>query len=235
MAAFQLPQNKPLSEQVCDLIENEIIKGTFAVGDKLPTENELAEMYRVSRTVIREATKILKQKGRLASFVGKGTFVIDETERGIESSLSAMIRMNPETSFNHLIEVREILEPAMAALAAAKASEEQIKELEKAVARMDRSIADDAHKDDFLDADSKFHGLLAEATGNPIIAMLVKPLGVLIRQQQEYMAFEVAGGSVHSQKYHRRISEAIKQRDPERARTEMLEHIRQVFTDIYDK
>lgn len=235
MAALQLPQNKPLSEQVCDLLENEIVKGTFAVGDKLPTEKELAEMYRVSRTVIREATKILKQKGRLASFVGKGTFVIDETERGIESSLNAMIRMNPETSFNHLIEVREILEPAMAALAAAKASEEQIKELEKAVARMDRSIEADAHKDDFLDADSKFHGLLAEATGNPIIAMLVKPLGVLIRQQQEYMAFEVAGGSVHSQKYHRRISEAIKQRDPERARTEMLEHIRQVFTDIYDK
>lgn len=235
MAAFQLPQNKPLSEQVCDLIENEIVKGTFAVGDKLPTENELAEMYRVSRTVIREATKILKQKGRLASFVGKGTFVIDETERGIESSLNAMIRMNPETSFNHLIEVREILEPAMAALAATKANEEQIKELEKAVARMDRSIEDDAHKDDFLDADSKFHGLLAEATGNPIIAMLVKPLGVLIRQQQQYMAFEVVGGSVHSQKYHRQISEAIKQRDPERARMEMLEHIRQVFTDIYDK
>src|SRR6185369_15452748 len=107
MTSVQFPQNKPLSEQVCALIENEIINGTFAVGDKLPTEHELAEMYRVSRTVIREATKILKEKGRLASFVGKGTFVIDETERGIETSLNAMIRMNPETSFSYLIEVRE--------------------------------------------------------------------------------------------------------------------------------
>lgn len=235
MATTQLPQNKPLSEQVSDLLENEIIKGTFTVGDKLPTENELAEMYRVSRTVIREATKILKQKGRLASFVGKGTFVIDETERGIESSLSAMIRMNPGSSFNHLIEVREILEPAMAALAAVKANEGQIIEMEKAIARMDRSIEDDADKGDFLEADSRFHSLLAEATGNPIIAMLVKPLGALIRKQQQYMAFEVVGGSIHSQKYHRQIFEAIQQRDPERARTEMLEHIQQVFQDTHDK
>jgi GntR family transcriptional repressor for pyruvate dehydrogenase complex len=235
VAATQLPQNKPLSEQVSDLLETEIIKGTFTVGDKLPTENQLAEMYHVSRTVIREATKILKQKGRLASFVGKGTFVIDETERGIESSLNAMIQMNPGTSFNHLIQVREILEPAMAALAAIKASEVQIEAMEKAVARMDRSIEDDAHKGDFLDADSKFHSLLAEATGNPIIAMLVKPLGALIRQQQQYMAFEVVGGSVRSQKYHRQIFEAIQQRDPERARAEMLEHIQQVFQDTHDK
>lgn len=234
MSLLQFPQNRSLSEQVCDLIENEIIKGTFTVGDKLPTEKELAEMYRVSRTVIREATKILKEKGRLASFVGKGTFVIDETERGIESSLAAMIRMNPETSFNYLIEVREILEPAMAAMAAMKASEEQIKEMQKAVDQMDQSIDDEAHKGKFLDSDSKFHSLLAEATGNPIIPMLVKPLGVLIRQQQQYMAFEVVGGSVHSQKYHKRIFEAIKRRDHETARTEMLEHIRQVFTDIHD-
>jgi DNA-binding FadR family transcriptional regulator len=143
--------------------------------------------------------------------------------------------MNPETSFSYLIEVREILEPAMAAMAAMKASEDQIQEMGKAVEQMERSIDDDAHKGDFLDSDAKFHSLLAEATGNPIIPMLVKPLGSLIRQQQEFMAFEVVEGSVHSQKYHTRIFEAIKQRDAESARAEMIEHIRQVYKDIHTK
>jgi len=231
----QLPQNRPLSEQVCDLIEEEIIKGTFAVGDKLPTEQELSEMYRVSRTVIREATKILKEKGRLESFVGKGTFVVDHTERAIQTSLNSMLRMNPETSFEYLIEIREILEPAMAALAATNATDQQIQEMENAIQQMDQSLQDDAHKGDFLESDSKFHTLLAEATGNPIIPMLVTPLGHLIRQQQQFMAFEVVGGSVHSQQYHRLIFDAIKQRDPEKARSQMYEHIRQVFKDIHDK
>ena len=235
MAAVQLPQNKPLSEQVAELIENEIVRGTFTVGDKLPTEHELAGQYQVSRTVIREATKILKEKGRLESFVGKGTYVIDETERGIESSLTAMIRMNPEMSFTYLLEVREILEPAMAALAALRASEAQIAEMQKAVEQMDRSIHDEAQRSNFLESDSKFHSLLAEATGNPLIAMLVKPLGVLIRQQQQFIAFEVIGGSEHSQQYHRRIFEAIQQRDPDKARMEMLEHIHQVFRDIHQQ
>jgi GntR family transcriptional repressor for pyruvate dehydrogenase complex len=235
MLSNQLPQNRPLSEQVCELIENEIINGTFAVGDKLPTEQELAVQYRVSRTVIREATKILKEKGRLESFVGRGTFVIDRTERAIQASLNAMLRMNPDASFNYLIEIREILEPAMAALAAMKATDEQVNEMEKAIDQMERSLDDESHKSDFLDSDSKFHTLLAEATGNPIIPMLVTPLGHLIRQQQQFMAFEVVGGSVHSQKYHRLIFEAIKQKDAEKARTHMQEHIRQVFKDIHDK
>jgi GntR family transcriptional repressor for pyruvate dehydrogenase complex len=235
MSSMQLPQNRPLSEQVCELIENEIIKGTFAVGDKLPTEQELSTQYRVSRTVIREATKILKEKGRLESFVGKGTFVVDRTERGIQSSLDAMLRMNPETSFNYLTEVRELLEPIVAALAALRASDEQIAEMEKAIALMDQSSEDHARQSEFLDSDSKFHTLLAEATGNPIIPMLIKPLGALIRQQQEFMAFEVVGGSVHSQKYHRLIFEAIRLRDAERARAHMEDHIRQVFQDIHDK
>ena len=233
--ALQLPQNKPLSEQVCDLIENEIVNGNFSVGDKLPTENELAEMYKVSRTVIREATKILKEKGRLESFVGKGTFVIDKTERGIGSSLSAIVRMNPENSFGYLIEIREILEPEMAALAAVKATDQQIAMMEKAIQQMDQYMDDDAPKEVFLDADSAFHSLLAEATGNPLISTLIKPLGELMRDQQQFMAFKVVGGPKKSQKYHKQIFEAIKNHDADTARAQMRDHIHQVYLDIKDK
>lgn len=235
MTSIQLPQNRSLSEQVCELIENEIINGNLIVGAKIPTEKELSEMYKVSRTVIREATKILKEKGRLASFVGKGTFVIDETDRGIGSSLNALIRSNPGDSFENLIQIREILEPEMAALAALNASDEQIAEMQKMIDIMNQSLEDKNLKEDFLKSDYKFHNLLAEATGNPLLTLLVKPLGALMRNQQQFIAFDVVDGPVISQKGHNLIFEAIKNRNPDIARAVMHDHIRQVFLVIHDK
>lgn len=76
MTIPRLPRNKPLYEQVCELIETRIIEGDLRVGEKLPTENEMAEMYQVSRTVIREAIKALTEKGRIETRVAKGTFVV---------------------------------------------------------------------------------------------------------------------------------------------------------------
>ena len=229
-----LPQNKPLSEQVCELIETQIINGVFVVGDKLPTENELAEMYQVSRTVIREATKILKEKGLLESFVGKGTFVVDKTDRGIGSSINAFVRMNPDASYSCLLEVRQMLEPEMAAMAAIKASKEQIAEMHKIINLMDRSLEGIDPIEEFFHADYKFHNLLAESTGNPLVVMLMKPLGMLMRNQQQFHGYHVKGGSNKSQNYHKMILEAIKNRDPEAARTMMRNHIQQVYLDIKD-
>ncbi|PKO13466.1 MAG: hypothetical protein CVU39_18855 [Chloroflexi bacterium HGW-Chloroflexi-10] len=232
MAVPQLPQNKPLSDQVCELIEMQIISGQLNVGDKLPTENELSDMYKVSRTVIREATKILKEKGRLESYVGKGTFVVDKTERGIGTSFNAILQMNPDSSFEYLLEVREFFEPEMAALAALKASKEQIDELQQTIDLMDRSLVGIDPIDEFLNADHKFHNLLAEATGNPIIVMIIKSLGEFMRNQQRFMTFNVVGGPQKSQKNHKSILEAIKMHNPDAAKNTMQEHIQQVYHDL---
>lgn len=232
MIISHLPQNKPLSEQVCELIETQIMNGDLVVGDKLPTENELAEIYKVSRTVIREATKILKEKGLLESYVGKGTFVVDKTDRGIGSSINAFVRMNPDVSYGYLLEVRQMLEPEMAALAASKASEEQVIEMQQVINLMDRSLEGIDPLENFLYADHKFHNLLAESTGNPLILMLIKPLGVLMRNQQQFHLYQVKGGPIKSQNYHRAILEAIKNKNPEEARTAMRDHIQQVYRDI---
>lgn len=232
MISPQLPTNRLLSDQVCDLIENQIISGEFSVGDKLPTEIELADLYQVSRTVIREALKALKEKGWLKSRAGKGTYVVANTSRGVDSSLDVILRMNPESGFDHLIEVRECLEPEMAAQAALRAKEEQIQELQNLVDIMERALQGGNALNDFLSADYQFHNKLAEASGNPLMAILIKPLGRLMRDQQHFLTYRATDGLQKLVAQHQRIVLTIKDRHPAAAREEMRKHIRQVKQNI---
>jgi len=228
----QFPQSKPLYEQVVELIEARIINGEYRLGDQLPTEFELAAQYRVSRTVIREAMKTLKERGWVDTRVGKGTFVIDNVSRGVGASFDVIVRRNPDLGFEHLIEVRELLEPGIAALAAERASAEQIQAMRQAVEQMEHAANNTADMDDFLAGDYTFHTLMAQATGNPLVPSILQPVVTLMRDQQKYHLYRVKGGYLKSQSHHRLIMEAIENHDPEAARQAMLGHIRQVSADV---
>jgi DNA-binding FadR family transcriptional regulator len=235
MTNLQLPQNKPLYEQVIELIETEIIGGNFHVGDRLPTEMEWAEKYKVSRTVIREAMKALKEKGWIETHVGKGTFVVDNVSKGVGASIDAFLRMDPDGGFEYLIEVREMLEPEIAELAARRASDYQIKQLEDAINQMSNALDHQNNKELFLAGDFLFHSILAESTGNPLVLMILNPVVNLMRAQQKFHLYHVQGGSYKSQQHHLLILEAIKKKDPAAARKHMHEHIRQVRADINEQ
>lgn len=228
----QFPQSKPLYEQVVELIESRIINGEYRLGDQLPTEFELAAQYRVSRTVIREAMKTLKERGWVDTRVGKGTFLVDNVSRGVGASFDVIVRMNPDLGFEHLIEVRELLEPGIAALAAERASAEQIQAMRKAVDQMERATNNPADMDDFLAGDYTFHALMAQATGNPLVPSILQPVVTLMRDQQKYHLYRVKGGYLKSQSHHRQIMDAIEAHDSEAARQAMLGHIRQVSADV---
>lgn len=228
MTIPRLPQNKPLYEQVCELIETRIIEGDLSVGDKLPTENEMAEMYQVSRTVIREAMKVLKEKGRIETRVAKGTFVVDNVAKKVRASFNAVVRKEEGGGFNHLIEVREILEPEVAALGASRADNSQRDRLRKAVDQMDRALEGQNNMEEFLNADLAFHMLLAESTGNPLIPMIISPIVELMRDQQVYYASNVKDGTHRSQINHKLIMAAIESHDTNAARRHMRGHIHQV-------
>lgn len=232
MTTTQFPQSKPLYEQVVELIEARIISGEYRLGDQLPTEFEMAAQYRVSRTVIREAMKTLKERGWVDTRVGKGTFLVDNVSRGVGASFDVIVRMNPDQGFEHLIEVRELIEPGIAALAAVRASDQQIQAMRAAVEKMENAIEQASAIDDFLTGDYTFHTLLAQSTGNPLVPSILEPVVTLMRDQQKYHLYRVKGGSVKSQSNHRLIMEAIENRDPEAARQHMLDHIRQVRADV---
>jgi DNA-binding FadR family transcriptional regulator len=231
MTTEQLPQNRPLYEQVCQFIESKIINGEFHIGDKLPTENELAGIYRVSRTVIREAIKALKEKGWVETRVAKGTYVVQNVAKGVEHSFDVAVRMKPDERFSNLIQVRLLLEPEIAALAATSCTEDDITRMRQAIIQMETALRED-NTDAFLQGDFAFHMAIAESTDNELIHLIMAPVVNLMRNIQRYHLSYVVRGNERSQRNHKRIMQGIEGRDPQAARLCMREHIMQVRDDI---
>jgi len=228
----QFPLNISLTDQVVELIENQIINKELSVGDKLPSENELAIKYKVSRTVIREAIKILKEKGWVETFVAKGTFIVHNTRKGVHFSFDTAMRMQPNDRFGHLIEVRLIFEPEIAALAALRANEEEISKMKQAVNQMEEALLGENRINEFINGDFIFHMTMAESTGNPIIAMILNPVFSLLRDVQTFHLMNVEGGNQKSQHHHRLVMNSIEKHDPSAARLHMYNHIVQLRVDI---
>ena len=128
-------QSVKVFEQVAEQIEKRILDGELRSGDRLPTERELAEQFHVSRTAVREAMKILAQKGLVDMRPGRGTIVIDGAHEAMQNSidLAMKLKLGEVGGSDNLVEVREILETEIAALAAARATEKEIAAMRKAI------------------------------------------------------------------------------------------------------
>ena len=224
---YKTVQSLRLYEQIVQQIEDSILKGSLNPGDQLPAERDLAQRFGVSRTAVREAVKVLREKGLVEAFSGRGTFITDGTSQAIRQSLDRMIKIGQPEGSTHLVEVREILEPGIAALAATRAEESHLAAMREAIAVMDRAKKD---PDAFIEADLDFHLALAEAAANPLILSLIDSIVGLLREQRMGI-FYVEGGPERGQSHHKRILDAIENRDPEKARESMRAHLRQVRED----
>ena len=223
-------QSIKVFEQVAEQIEKRILNGELQSGDRLPTERELAEQFHVSRTGVREAMKILAQKGLVDMRPGRGTIVIDGAPKAMQLSidLAMKLKLGEVGGSDNLVEVREILETEIAALAAARATEKEIAAMREAVRLMDESL-DDA--DAFIAADNSFHEALAQGTQNTLILILVNSIVHLLSEQRKQI-FETEGGPQRGQVHHKRILESVIGRDPEAARAAMHAHLRQIREDV---
>jgi len=220
-------QTERLYKQIVDQIERRIAAGDLKLGDQLPAEPELAQQFGVSRTAVREAVKALCEKGLLEIRPGRGTFVINERPDVIRHSLSLLMSLDPTEGSRSLVEVREILEPEIAALAATRITEEHIATMREAVAMMDTALD---NVDVFVEADLDFHLALAEASQNLIIPALIDTIIDLLREQRRQTGL-VNGGLKRGQYHHKKILEAVIRRDPEAARIAMQRHLEQVRQD----
>src|SRR3989449_9053225 len=147
-------QPSKVYEQIAEQIETLILSGELRNGDRLPTEREMAEQFQASRTAVREAMKALAQKGLVDMRPGRGTIVIDGTSQAMRHSLGLMMMVGQAGNSANLVEVREIIEPGIAALAAVRATEEEIAGMRKAVEVMDTHIHE---ADAYIAADNDFH------------------------------------------------------------------------------
>jgi len=224
---YKIVQSSRLYEQIVEQIEQSVQKGDLKPGDQLPAERELAEQFGVSRTAVREAVKALREKGLVEAYPGKGTFITSGSSNPMRQSLDRMMKSAQADATSSLVEVREILEPEIAALAAVRATEENLNSLRQAVAVMDAAKRD---PDSYIEADLDFHLELAEAAANPLILSLIDSIvGVL--SEQRMRIFEVEGGPDRGQFHHKKILEAMEHRDAQGAREAMRAHLRQVRED----
>jgi GntR family transcriptional regulator, transcriptional repressor for pyruvate dehydrogenase complex len=227
MPDYEAIQSERLYEKIVGQIESRIMAGELKLGDHLPSERELAEQFRVSRTAVREAVKTLAEKGLVQVRPGRGTFITNSTSEAVRHSLGLLLKIGQPEGSRHLVEVREIFEPEIAALAALRASDEQIAAMREAVGTMDAALDDG---ETFIEGDLDFHLALAEASQNALIPALIDSIVDLLREQRMAI-FRVAGGPQRGQNHHKRILEAVSRHDPESARAAMRAHLRQVRDD----
>jgi GntR family transcriptional repressor for pyruvate dehydrogenase complex len=224
---YRAVKTSRLYEQIVQQVEESILKGQLKPGDQLPAERDLAQRFGVSRTAVREAVKALREKGLVEAYTGRGTFVTNGTSQAMRQSLDLIIKISQQEGSMHLAELRRILEPEIAALAAPRIEEQLLATMRDAVAAMDRSVHD---REAYIEADLDFHLALAEAADNPLILALIDSIVGLLREQRSCI-FDVDGGPGRGQFHHKRILAAIEQRDPDAARDAMRAHLEQVRED----
>ncbi|HET7747970.1 MAG TPA: FadR/GntR family transcriptional regulator [Terriglobales bacterium] len=211
-------------ERVVQQIEQWILNGSMKPGDQLPGEHELAQQFGVSRTAVREAAKTLREKGLIEPCSGRGTFVTHGMSQVMRQSLDLMAKMGQLDASAHLGEVRNILEPHIAALAATRVEEQHLRTMREAFQAMDENLDD---PDGYIEADLEFHLALAQAAGNPLILSLLDSIVVLLREERIRL-FQIKGAPERSQRHHKRILEAVEQGNAEAAREAMRAHLQEV-------
>ncbi len=224
---YKVVRTSRLYEQIVQQIEESVLNGSLKPGDQLPAERDLAQRLGVSRTAVREAVKTLREKGLVEAYSGRGTFVTDGTSQAARQSFDLMVKIGQQEGSPHLAELRLILEPGIAAMAAERVKDEDLTAMRDAVAVMERSQKD---PEAYIEADLDFHLALAEAVANPLILSLIDSIVGLLREQR-IKIFNVEGGPQRGQFHHKRILDAIERRDPEMARSAMCAHLEQVRQD----
>ncbi len=219
-----------LTYALLEAVGKSIVAGRFD-SNPFPTEADLAKQYAVSRSVTREAVKMLTAKGLLAARPRKGTTV--QPSRAWNLFDPDVLRWMMERNFSLELlrdfnQLRHAIEPMAAALAARAATPEGIAKVKAAYQRM---LDAETGRDEPLEADTAFHIAILEASNNPFYAQLGDMVSIALKTSIRFTN-RVKGAS--SLEEHRAVLAAIEARDPEAARAAMTALIDSVFALLAD-
>lgn len=221
--ALTKPQS--LAAELTDRLRDQIVSGTLSPGQKLPTEQELAEAWRVSRTVVREAIAALKSEHLVVTRQGVGAFVVDQFRpRPFEIDTVDLASVEEAV---HILELRMAVEIEMAGAAAQRRLPEHLKEMW----RQYEQINDAQEKDqESTDSDFALHRAIAQGSRNPYFlrfmdflgARIIPPRSIVVEKsspddRRKYIA--------RIQREHKRIIEAIVAKDTEAAMAAVRAHL----------
>jgi len=166
---FQTAKPTKVFQEVVAQIEEAILAGRLETGQTLPSERDLKEMFQISRGTLREALRVLEQKGliEIRLGVGGGSVVRAMDAGGVSESLGLLIR-SQKVSLSHLAEFREGVEGSIAAQAAERRSASDIRKLRALLTQPRSCVRAGRRRDEFLEADKQIHMTIAATTQNPI-------------------------------------------------------------------
>ncbi|HVH65919.1 MAG TPA: FadR/GntR family transcriptional regulator [Candidatus Acidoferrum sp.] len=212
---------KSRTDEAIERVQKLIVSGEWGPGDRVPPEAELAAQLGLSRSSLREAVRALAIMRVLEVRQGDGTYVSSlEADQLLESTRFATHLLRDHTVVE-LFEVRRLLEPAAAALAAVRMDEPTREALKR---ELDRMVAAQA-VEDLVEADAAFHALIARAAGNSVLRSLLDSLSTRTMRARLWRGRADQQALDASRAEHRHIYDAVIARDPELARTMAATHV----------
>lgn len=207
---------------VAQQIVEEISGRRYEPGTKLPSEKEMIAQYQVGRGTLRECLRYLEMNGviNVRPGPGGGPVVAEPTAHDFASTLGLFLELQ-RTTFGAILEVREVLEPAIAAAAARAREAEIAEELSGSVEQMEREIEDLGR---FLEENERFHRLVAMGAGNPVFELLMGSLDYITDGSRLGIDFPAKRREAVL-RAHRTIADAIVARDADAAEAAMRKHV----------
>ena len=212
-----------LSQTVETAIEEAIRSGDLAQGEKLPSEMELCAQFGVSRTVMREALRMLSARGLLRIEKGRGIFVRCLSVDSVANPMELYLHMHsgPDHAL-HVVEARQLIEPPIAGAAALRHTAGDASRLRTNVAELATAARD---RELMSKLDMSFHLLIAEAAHNPVLPLFIRPIQMLMPAIKADVYGAVGNAHDAAVHWHTRILEAILDRNAERAEAAMRRHL----------
>lgn len=209
-----------LYETIADTLEQMILEDTLKVGDRLPSEAMLAENFGVSRNIVRESLKILKERGLVELKNGEGARIVRPTVNSLQDMINRLTIMNG-FSLEQIYEIRKALEVSACGYAAARATPEQIQRLHEAVALMEQHKS---NKESWIQYDLLFHTYIAEASNNILFSEFLKSLSDALKMLFD-RGYDTPGALEESLSMHKQIIATIESGDSRAAEEKMMEHL----------
>jgi GntR family transcriptional repressor for pyruvate dehydrogenase complex len=224
---FNPVKKQRASDEARELILNVIREGHLQAGEQLPSETRMAEQMGMSRVPLREAVSSLEQFGLLTVKRGSGggIFVAEPTLEPFCRFFTLLLSLG-KANIQDLTEARLLIEPGLAALAAQKAGPEQIAQLRQAIDDYRASVQEGKPRSI---KDMDFHVILAVASQNLVLEMVMKGLVPLLHKSVQHMRFDPAD-RMEGIRDHERILTALEKRNPSAAQRAMADHVKRMAT-----
>ncbi len=228
---FDSVKSNKVSQHITEQIRNAIFDGRLKPGDKLPSEKELTEKFKVSKVTLREALRSLEVLGflEIRKGVSGGAFVTEvDMTKARDSFTNFLLFKN--LSLKDLSEVRLLLEPYIADRATLTITKEDLQRLEELIGESEKAVRSNVGSES-RKIEIEFHRIIASITGNPILMFILDFVENLLIDTKEILrpGKDFSGKVLRA---HKRIYRGLLERDVKKVHEEMVKHIREVEKDL---